>query len=143
MHNGTDALIAARYCVLMIRIAAVALCLVLASASIATGNKEETRLEDAGVVLEEVLGVPDNVPRELLDKAECVIVIPSMLKVAFGIGGNYGRGAMACRTGSAFDGPWGAPAISGARARLGNARRVGGGLTATDQASRVADCVPG
>lgn len=95
----------------MIRTAAVALCLVLASASVAIGNKEESRLEDAGVVLEEVLGVPDNVPRELLDKAECVIVIPSMLKVAFGIGGNYGRGAMACRTGSAFDGPWGAPAM--------------------------------
>jgi len=95
----------------MYRIAALSLCLALVSVSSGAANKEDDRLENSGVVLEEILGVPDDIPRELLDKAECVMVIPSMLKVAFGIGGNYGRGAMACRTGLAFTGPWGAPAM--------------------------------
>jgi lipid-binding SYLF domain-containing protein len=61
--------------------------------------------------MQEVLDVPDNIPQELLEKAECVIVIPSMTKVAIGVGGSYGRGAMSCRTGKTFDGPWGAPAM--------------------------------
>ena len=61
--------------------------------------------------MQEVLDVPDNIPQELLEKAECVIVIPSMTKVAVGLGGSYGRGAMVCRTGKAFNGPWGAPAM--------------------------------
>jgi lipid-binding SYLF domain-containing protein len=95
----------------MFRTAALSLCLVVAVASTSAANKEESRLENSGVVLEEVLGVPDNIPQELLDKAECVIVIPSMLKVAVGLGGNYGRGAMVCRTGASFAGPWGAPAM--------------------------------
>jgi len=95
----------------MFRTAALALCLVMASASVGAANKEESRLENSGVVLEEVLGVPDNIPQELLEKAECVIVIPSMLKVAVGLGGNYGRGAMVCRTGPTFAGSWGAPAM--------------------------------
>ena len=95
----------------MFRTAALSLCLVVAVASTGAANKEETRLETSGVVLEEVLGVPDNIPQELLEKAECVIVIPSMLKVAVGLGGNYGRGAMVCRTGPSFDGAWGAPAM--------------------------------
>ena len=95
----------------MFRTAALSLCLVVAAASTGAANKEESRLENSGVVLEEVLGVPDNIPQELLDKAECVIVIPSMLKVAVGLGGNYGRGAMVCRRGTDFAGPWGAPAM--------------------------------
>jgi lipid-binding SYLF domain-containing protein len=95
----------------MFRTAALSLCLVVAVASTGAANKEESRLENSGVVLEEILGVPDNIPQELLDKAECVIVIPSMLKVAVGLGGNYGRGAMVCRTGPAFAGSWGAPAM--------------------------------
>ena len=95
----------------MFRTAALALCFVVALASTGAANKEESRLENSGVVLEEVLGVPDNIPQELLDKAECVIVIPSMLKVAVGLGGNYGRGARVCRTGPAFEGSWGAPAM--------------------------------
>lgn len=74
-------------------------------------NKEQSRLENCGVVMEEILTVPDNIPKDLLDKAECVIVIPSMLKAAMGVGGSYGRGAMVCRTGKAFDGAWGAPAM--------------------------------
>ena len=74
-------------------------------------NKEQSRLENCGVVLEEVLDVPDNIPQELLEKAECVIVIPSTMKVAVGVGGSYGRGAMVCRSGKSFDGAWGAPAM--------------------------------
>jgi lipid-binding SYLF domain-containing protein len=74
-------------------------------------NKEQERLADCGVVMGEVLNVPDNVPQEVIDKAECVIVIPSMKKVALGIGGSYGRGAMVCRTGATYNGAWGAPAM--------------------------------
>src|ERR1700758_4592351 len=74
-------------------------------------NKEQKRLEESGVVLQEVLNVPENIPHELLEKAECVIVIPSVKKLAFGIGADYGRGAMVCRTGEKFHGPWGAPAM--------------------------------
>jgi lipid-binding SYLF domain-containing protein len=61
--------------------------------------------------MQEVMGVPDNIPQELLEKAECVIVFPSVLKGAFVVGGSYGRGAMVCRTGEHFNGPWGAPAM--------------------------------
>jgi lipid-binding SYLF domain-containing protein len=74
-------------------------------------NKEQRRLEDCGVVMQEVLNVPENIPHELLEKAECVIVIPSVKKLALGIGADYGRGAMVCRTGEHFRGPWGAPAM--------------------------------
>lgn len=96
----------------MFRTGLSALCvLALSSVSYAADNKEQGRLEESGVVLEEVLGVPDNIPQELLDKAECVIVIPSMLKIAMGFGGNYGRGAMVCRGGESFGGRWGAPAM--------------------------------
>jgi lipid-binding SYLF domain-containing protein len=74
-------------------------------------NKEQNRLEECGVVMQEVLNVPDNIPHELLEKAECVIVIPSVKKLAFGIGADFGRGAMVCRTGEHFRGAWGAPAM--------------------------------
>jgi len=74
-------------------------------------NNEQKRLEECGVVMQEVLNVPDNIPQELLEKAECVIVIPSVKKLAFGVGASYGRGAMVCRTGEKFRGPWGAPAM--------------------------------
>jgi len=57
------------------------------------------------------MGVPDNIPQELLEKAECIIVFPSVLKGAFVVGGSYGRGAMVCRTGEHFRGPWGSPAM--------------------------------
>src|SRR5271166_807597 len=69
------------------------------------------RLESAGMVFEEIMNIPDNVPQDLLDRAECVIVFPSVLKAAFGIGGSFGRGAMVCRTGEHFTGPWGAPSM--------------------------------
>jgi len=74
-------------------------------------NKEQKRLEEAGVVMQEVLNIPDNIPHDLLEKAECVIVFPSVKKLAFGVGAEYGRGAMVCRTGEKFRGPWGAPAM--------------------------------
>ncbi len=79
--------------------------------SLGAQDKEEARLENAGIVMEEILNIPDGIPQELLDKAACVIVVPSMTKVAIGIGGSYGRGAMVCRTGASFAGPWGAPAM--------------------------------
>jgi lipid-binding SYLF domain-containing protein len=84
---------------------------VLGSTALGAVNKEQGRLENCGVVMQEVLDIPDNIPQELLEKAECVIVIPSMTKVAVGFGGSYGRGAMVCRTGRTFNGPWGAPAM--------------------------------
>src|SRR5271170_2874185 len=74
-------------------------------------NKEQRRLEECGVVMQEVLDIPDNIPHDLLEKAECVIVVPSVKKLAFGIGADYGRGAMVCRTGEHFRGHWGAPAM--------------------------------
>ena len=76
------------------------------------GDKDEiNRLENAGTVVGEILNVPDDIPQDLLDKARCVAVLPSVLKAAFVVGGSYGRGAMVCRTGEHFKGPWGAPAM--------------------------------
>lgn len=95
----------------MFRSLTLATCVVLASTTLHAENKEQGRLQHAGVVMQEVLDVPDNIPQELLEKAECVIVIPSMTKIAMGVGGSYGRGAMSCRTGAAFNGAWGAPAM--------------------------------
>jgi len=74
-------------------------------------KKETDRLDNCGTVLKEILDIPDDIPQDLLDKAECVIVFPSVLKAAFVIGGSYGRGAMTCRTGEHFTGPWGAPTM--------------------------------
>ncbi len=74
-------------------------------------TKEEDRVKDAGRVMTEILNVPDDVPQDLLDKADCVVVFPSVLKAAFIVGGSYGRGVMTCRTGSSFNGPWGAPSM--------------------------------
>jgi SH3 domain-containing YSC84-like protein 1 len=90
-----------------------AACLTLVSGAVYARklNKEQKRLEECGVVMQEVLNVPDNIPHELLEKAECVIVIPSVKKLAFGVGADYGRGAMICRTGEHFRGAWGAPAM--------------------------------
>ena len=73
--------------------------------------KDEDRLENSGVVMKEILDIPDDIPQDLLDKADCVIVMPSVIKAAIGIGGSYGRGAMTCRSGDDFVGPWGAPTM--------------------------------
>lgn len=75
------------------------------------GQVERTRLQNSTEVVQEILNVPDDIPQDLLDKARCVIVIPSVLKAAFILGGSYGRGTMVCRTGKDFSGPWGAPAM--------------------------------
>ena len=74
-------------------------------------KKEAERLENCGTVLKEIMDIPDGIPQDLIDKAECVIIYPSVLKAAFVIGGSYGRGAMACRSGEHFTGPWSAPTM--------------------------------
>jgi len=89
----------------------VACFVALSVAALGAQNKEQSRLETCGVVMQEILGVEDNIPQALLDKAECVIVIPSMTTVALGVGGNFGRGAMVCRSGKLYDGAWGSPAM--------------------------------
>jgi SH3 domain-containing YSC84-like protein 1 len=77
----------------------------------AQDKKETERLENCGTVLKEILDIPDDIPQDLLDKSECVVVYPSVLKAAFVIGGSYGRGAMTCRTGEHYTGPWSAPTM--------------------------------
>jgi len=75
-------------------------------------RKEQDRVENAGKVLKEILDAPDSIPQSVLDKARCVVILPSVLKFAIGIGGSYGRGAMTCRGGDNFNGPWGAPTMA-------------------------------
>jgi SH3 domain-containing YSC84-like protein 1 len=77
----------------------------------AEAKTEQDRLQNAGTVMQEILKVPDDIPQDLIDKARCVVVMPSVLKAAFVVGGSYGRGTMVCRTGKDFTGPWGAPAM--------------------------------
>jgi SH3 domain-containing YSC84-like protein 1 len=75
------------------------------------GNKEAGRVANAGKVMKEILAAPDSIPQSVLDKADCVVILPSVLKFAIGIGGSYGRGVMTCRGGDNFHGPWGAPTM--------------------------------
>jgi SH3 domain-containing YSC84-like protein 1 len=77
----------------------------------ATDEREVDRVKDAGIVMKEILNIPDNIPQDLLDKAECVIILPSVKKGAFGVGASYGRGIMICRSGEHYKGKWGAPAL--------------------------------
>src|SRR5882724_66789 len=79
--------------------------------ALADDEREEDRVKDAGTVLKEILNIPDDIPQDLLDKAECLIILPSVKKGAFGIGGSYGRGIMVCRSGQHYQGKWGAPAL--------------------------------
>ena len=74
-------------------------------------KKEEERVENAGKVMQEILNAPDSIPQSVLDKADCVVVLPSVVKFAIGIGGSYGRGVMTCRGGKDFKGKWGAPTM--------------------------------
>jgi len=85
--------------------------LVSCSALGADETREQKRLHACSQVFKEIMDIPDGIPKDLLNKAECVIVIPSMLKFAIGIGGDFGRGAITCRTGQHFTGPWSAPAL--------------------------------
>src|ERR1700720_1821851 len=87
------------------------LLLVAMTAFAADDDREEERVKDAGVVLKEILNIPDDIPQDLLDKAECLVILPSVKKGAFGIGGSYGRGVMICRSGEHYKGKWGAPAL--------------------------------
>jgi lipid-binding SYLF domain-containing protein len=89
----------------------LALGLIALPLSAADNKKEADRLENCGMVLKEILDIPDDIPTDLLDKSKCVIVYPSVLKAAFVLGGSYGRGAMTCRTGEHFTGPWSAPTM--------------------------------
>ena len=81
-------------------------------------DKESDRVENAGKVMKEILNTPDGIPQSVLDKADCIVILPSVLKFAIGFGGSYGRGVMTCRGGAKFQGRWGAPtmmALEGAR----------------------------
>src|SRR3984885_2015974 len=74
-------------------------------------KKEQGRVENAGKVMKEILAIPDNIPQGVIDKADCVVVLPSVVKFAIGIGGSYGRGVMTCRGGKEFQGAWAAPTM--------------------------------
>jgi lipid-binding SYLF domain-containing protein len=88
------------------------LCLSVPAAFAASNDvKETTRVKESGEVMKEILNIPDDIPQDLLDKAECIVVLPSVKKGAFGVGGSYGRGVMICRSGQHYTGPWGAPAL--------------------------------
>jgi SH3 domain-containing YSC84-like protein 1 len=87
------------------------ICLSASNVFAANDAKEQERVKDAGVVMKEILNIPDDIPQDLLDKAECIVVLPSVKKGAFGVGGSYGRGIMICRSGEHYTGPWGAPAL--------------------------------
>ena len=76
-----------------------------------TVQAEKARLQNSGKVMQEILNVPEDIPKDVLNKARCVVVMPSVLKAAFIVGASYGRGTMVCRTGKNFTGPWGAPAM--------------------------------
>ena len=88
-----------------------AISLTFAAGAAYAATKEQKRLNNCGLVMQEILNIPDSLPQEVLQKAECVIVFPHELKLAFGMGKEYGRGAMVCRTGRRFNGRWGAPAM--------------------------------
>ena len=105
----------------------IGLASVLALPAIAQ-DKETDRVENAGKVMKEILNAPDSIPQSVLDKADCVVILPSVVKFAIGIGGSYGRGVMTCRSGSKFQGHWGSPtmiALEGASAGL----QLGGNAT--------------
>jgi lipid-binding SYLF domain-containing protein len=87
------------------------LCALILPALAVDDSTEVDRVENSGHVLKEILNIPDNIPQDLLDKAECIIVLPSVKKAAFGVGGSYGRGVMICRGGISYTGPWGPPAL--------------------------------
>src|SRR5271154_6075478 len=90
----------------------VALALIAALALPAFAQKkEQSRVENAGQVMKEIMNIPDDIPQDVIDKADCVVVLPSVLKFAIGVGGSYGRGVMTCRRGKGFQGSWSAPTM--------------------------------
>jgi SH3 domain-containing YSC84-like protein 1 len=95
----------------MKRFVAALIVVLISVAALADEERIEDRVKNAGVVLKEILNIPDDIPQDLLDKAECVIIMPSVIKAAFGVGGSFGRGLMICRSGEHYKGKWGAPAM--------------------------------
>ena len=92
-------------------LAALLACALIPPAAFADSKKEQDRVKDSAEVLKEILNIPDDIPQDLLDKAECPIILPSVKKGAIGIGGSFGRGVMICRGGQHYTGAWGAPAM--------------------------------
>jgi lipid-binding SYLF domain-containing protein len=92
------------------RLVMLSVCLAVATPLFAQ-NKEEERLSNAATTMQVILGENNGLPKSILDHADCVLIFPSVKKVAIGIGGSYGRGALVCRTGAKMDGGWGAPAM--------------------------------
>jgi len=74
-------------------------------------DKEADRVVAAGTVISEIMNLPDDIPQDVIDRADCVVVLPSVLKAAFIFGGSYGRGVLTCRSGHNFRGPWSAPSM--------------------------------
>jgi lipid-binding SYLF domain-containing protein len=74
-------------------------------------SKEQQRVQNAGTVMKEIIAAPDGIPQSVLDKADCIVILPSVVKFAIGFGGSYGRGVMTCRAGKNFTGHWGAPTM--------------------------------
>src|ERR1700689_1588068 len=89
---------------------AVVLCVLMSSSAFGQ-QKEQDRVANAGNVMQEILNIPDDIPQSVIDKADCVVVLPSVLKFAIGIGGSYGRGVMTCRGGEKFEGHWSPPTM--------------------------------
>ena len=89
----------------------IAAVLLITSTSLFAGKKEEARLQESAEVMKEILGIPEGIPKEYLNKAECLVIFPSVKKLAIGIGGSYGRGVITCRNGKNFTGSWSAPAM--------------------------------
>jgi lipid-binding SYLF domain-containing protein len=96
----------------MVALAALLMCATFTFAKGGDSMKDEQdRLENSGRVMHEILNMPDTIPQDMLDKSRCIVVMPSVLKAAFVVGGSYGRGTMVCRTGKAYSGSWGTPAM--------------------------------
>ena len=95
----------------MHRIILLIVVVLIPSTARADQKGQEKRLRNSAIVLREILNVPDGIPESLLHKARCLVILPSVKKFAIGIGGSYGRGTMACRSGDEFDGPWGSPSM--------------------------------
>jgi lipid-binding SYLF domain-containing protein len=95
----------------MKKLCVVFVLLVTVASPVFAQTKEQDRVASAGQVMQEILNIPDDIPQSVIDKADCVVVLPSVLKLAFGFGGSYGRGVMTCRSGEDFKGPWGAPTM--------------------------------
>jgi lipid-binding SYLF domain-containing protein len=95
----------------MKRVLFLAVLLIAISSPAFAQKKESDRVANAGRVMKEIMDIPDDIPQSVIDKADCVVVLPSVLKFAIGIGGSYGRGVMTCRSGENFQGHWGAPTM--------------------------------